>query len=92
MLVSGGSGTLGTALRRALAARGTAVLQLVRGKVRDETGYEGQIAWSPTADGAGVEAERLEGCGAAIHLSGANVSAHRWSAAYKKEITASRVD
>lgn len=88
VLVSGGSGMLGTALRRALAKRVDSVLQLVRGKARDE----GQIAWSPTADGAGVEAERLEGCGAAIHLSGANVSAHRWSAAYRKEIAASRVD
>jgi len=33
----------------------------------------------------------LEGATAAIHLSGANLSAHRWTAAYKKEIVESRV-
>ena len=84
VLVSGGSGMLGTALRLALVERGAYVLQLVRG--RPET--EGQIAWDPTV----AEPHRLEGCEAAIHLSGANVAAHRWTAAYKKEIASSRVD
>ena len=35
---------------------------------------------------------RLEGLAGAIHLSGANVAAHRWTEPYRREIAASRVD
>jgi uncharacterized protein (TIGR01777 family) len=38
------------------------------------------------------DTEPLESLTAAIHLSGANVAAHRWTAAYKREIWRSRVE
>jgi len=83
ILLSGASGMLGTALRRALAVRRRAVLQLVRGPVS----ARGQLQW-----GAGLaEPALLEGLSAAIHLSGANVAAHRWTAGWKREMTESRV-
>lgn len=86
VIVSGGSGMLGTALRQALAASSTAVLQLVR---NGRAGV-GQIAWDP---GVGVtDAAALEGCVAAIHLSGASIAGHRWTSEYRRELEASRVD
>ncbi len=85
---SGTSGMLGSALRRALAARHVPVAQLVR---RPAASAE-EIGWDPASRPPLVRPDRLEGFFAAIHLSGANVAAHRWTAAYKREIAASRVD
>jgi len=87
ILLSGGSGMVGKAVLRALAERGARVLQLVR---RD-AGSSSQLHWNPEAATAFRDAEPLEGVTAAIHLSGANVAAHRWTAAYKQEIWQSRV-
>lgn len=87
-LVSGASGMLGSALRQALAARNLPVLQLVR----HEPASPGQLQWNAAATPAIAATEPLEGLSAAIHLSGANVGAHRWTSAYKREMAASRVD
>ena len=78
---------LGTDLRHALEKRGDPVLQLVR---REPSGPD-QLQWNP-ATGPISNPERLEGLTAAIHLSGANVAAHRWTPAWKQEIRSSRVD
>jgi uncharacterized protein (TIGR01777 family) len=48
------------------------------------------LQWNPVT-GQLPELGRLEGLNAAIHLSGANVASRRWSAAYKREMTESRV-
>ncbi len=93
VLVSGASGMLGSALRGGLAARKTPVLQLVRRTAR----VAGELQWDPGAaepfgQAGRLEAlEALEGLGAAIHLSGASVAGRRWTAAYKREMAASRV-
>jgi uncharacterized protein (TIGR01777 family) len=52
----------------------------------------GQFPWNPAADPPIAHPEVLNGFTAAIHLSGANVAAHRWTSAYKRELFASRVD
>jgi len=52
----------------------------------------GEIPWNYTATPPIARPELLEGLEAAIHLCGANVMAHRWTAAYKREIVSSRVD
>jgi len=88
VLLSGASGMLGSALRQALAGQGVAVRQLVRGAVQGE----GQIAWAPAAERAVAEPSALEGCAAAIHLSGASVAGRRWTASYRREMAASRVE
>lgn len=87
ILLSGASGMLGTALRKALAARGITALQLVRGAAAAEH----QLAWTPDKSPAMADPGRLEGLAAAIHLSGASVAGHRWTAAYRREMAASRV-
>jgi len=86
-LLSGGSGMLGTALKRALAARQTPLLQLVR----STNPAPGQLTWDPNAVPAIPDRERLEGLDAAIHLSGASVAGHLWTPAYKREMGLSRV-
>lgn len=78
---------LGSALRQTLAAHEIPVLQLVRRAAASS----GQIEWNPGAEPAIAHPEALEGLAAAIHLCGANVAAHRWNLAYKREMTASRV-
>ena len=79
---------LGTALRQALEARDDVVLQLVR---RDPEAA-GQIEWDPIALAPVADTRSLEGMAAAIHLSGANVAAHRWTPHYKREMWLSRVE
>ena len=88
VVLSGASGMLGGSLRRALAALGIPTLQLVRGAIAAQD----QLVWSPAATPAVADPAALEGCAAAIHLSGASVAGQRWTAAYRREMTASRVD
>jgi uncharacterized protein len=88
ILLSGASGMLGTALREALASRGTRILQLVR---RDPSATS-EIRWDPSASRPITDLQPLEGLSAAIHLSGASVAGHRWTAAYKREMAISRVE
>lgn len=86
-LLSGASGMLGSALRRALATRNTSVLQLVR----NTPVAPNQLQWNPAA-AVVPPTESLEGFEAAIHLSGANLGARRWTKEYKAELVESRVN
>ncbi len=83
--VSGSSGLIGTALVAGLAAAGHEVVRLTRGRpsARDE------VAWDPLA--GTVDVAGLRGVEAVVHLAGAGVGDHRWTAAYKKQILDSRV-
>jgi uncharacterized protein (TIGR01777 family) len=87
ILLSGGSGMLGSALRVALTARSQPILQLVRRTPASPA----EIQWTPSSDPAIAHPETLENISAAIHLSGSNVAAHRWTPAYKREIAQSRI-
>jgi uncharacterized protein (TIGR01777 family) len=88
ILLSGASGMLGSAIRLALRQRNAALLQLVR---RDPA-TDNQIAWDPADRPPVTNPSRLEGCDAAIHLSGASVAGRRWTPEYKAELLASRVN
>jgi uncharacterized protein len=87
VLLSGASGMLGSAFRDALASRDQPILKLAR---RPPTS-SGELQWNPSDDPAIPHPEALENLSAAIHLSGANVAAHRWTPAYKREIADSRI-
>lgn len=78
---------LGSALLQAFAARNQQVLQLIRHPAASAA----QIQWNPSADNPISSPDSLENLVAAIHLSGANVAAHRWTTAFKREIAESRV-
>lgn len=84
---SGASGMLGSALMRGVSARGAPILQLVR---RAPAGPD-ELQWSPGAEPALADRAPLERLFAAVHFSGANVAAHRWTAAYRREMAESRV-
>ncbi|AXE27713.1 TIGR01777 family protein [Streptomyces globosus] len=83
--VTGSTGLIGSALVRSLRADGHDVVRFVR---RAPAGPD-EAQWDP---GAGrVDPAGLAGCGAVVHLAGAGIGDHRWTAAYKKEIRDSRV-
>lgn len=84
--ITGGSGLIGGALSAHLSSRGDEVLHLVRRTARTAA----EISWNPAQrrlDPAG-----LEDVDAVVHLAGAGVADHRWSAAQKQAILASRAD
>ncbi len=87
ILFSGASGLIGTSLVRAAEAERIQTLQLIR----REPANRGEISWNPQAGQPVQDLSALEGLDAAIHLSGANLSAHRWNPARKREILESRV-
>jgi hypothetical protein len=93
--VTGSSGLIGTALTASLRADGHQVVRLVRRPpradgdpaARDKAASE--VRWDPRAADAGDPP--LSGVDAVVHLAGAGVGDHRWTASYKAEIRASRV-
>jgi uncharacterized protein len=91
--VTGSSGLLGTALAASLRADGHDVIRLVRRPPR----AAGELRWDPRAADAGLLSSgmpgpsALDGLGACVHLAGAGVADHRWTARYKAEIRASRI-
>jgi uncharacterized protein (TIGR01777 family) len=86
VLLSGGSGMLGLALGKVLIEQGAAITRLVR----RPASAPGELYWNPATGEMPATAE-LEGFSAAIHLSGANVASRRWTEAYKREMSESRV-
>jgi uncharacterized protein (TIGR01777 family) len=84
--ISGASGLIGSALSAFLRARGDEVVHLVRRQPSTEL----EIGWDPAS--RTLDPSDLSGLTAVVHLAGAGVGAHRWTAAYKHEILSSRVD
>ena len=84
--VSGASGLIGSTLVPALLAEGLDVVKLVRHKPL----WPDEVAWDPVA--GEVDLAALAGTDVVVHLAGAGVGDHRWTAAYKKQIRDSRVN
>lgn len=82
--ITGASGLVGRALTTSLEKRGDTVSRLVRHAPKP-----GEIQWDPEAQQ--IEAAKLEGFDAIIHLAGENIGGRRWSDSFKKEILESRV-
>src|SRR6266581_2551089 len=85
IVVSGSTGLIGSALRRALVSREHEVVPLVR---RRPSPGEHALAWDP--ERGSIDRAALEGADAVIHLAGENVFG-RWSPAKKNRIRDSRV-
>lgn len=83
VLVSGGSGFIGSALIPALESRGSKVTRLVRAT----ESRPDEIVWAPTRP---LRPESVPGFDAVIHLAGEPVAA-RWTEAKKRRIRDSRV-
>jgi len=83
--VSGASGLVGRPLGERLRRAGHRVLRLVR----QEPAGPDDIRFEPET--GGLDAARLEGLDAVIHLAGENIAAGRWSAERRRRIRESRV-
>ncbi|MGH3244706.1 MAG: TIGR01777 family oxidoreductase [Trebonia sp.] len=83
--VTGSSGLIGTALAASLRTDGHQVVRLVRRPPRAAD----EVRWDPRAADAGDPL--LSGVDVVVHLAGAGVGDHRWTASYQAEIRASRV-
>ncbi len=84
IVISGGSGLVGSQLAASLVKGGHAVFRLVR---KPQAGA-GEIRWDPIK--GELEHKALEGADAVVHLAGENISNGRWTAAKKRRIRESR--
>jgi len=82
--MTGSHGLIGSALAERLVARGDEVVRLVRSAPTSPA----QVRWDPI--GGEVDLDGLEGVDAVVHLAGAGIGDHRWTAAYKQQIRDSR--
>ena len=85
--VSGASGLVGSQLTAFLETGGHEVWPMVRERPGED---EQKIYWNHREKE--IDAEKLEGMDAVIHLAGENVFAVRWTEEKKKRILASRVE
>jgi hypothetical protein len=83
--VTGSRGLVGSLLEPHLRSEGHEVVRIVRGRAEP-----GEIVWNP--EEGTIDADTLRGVDAVVHLAGAGVGDHRWSASYKRTILSSRVN
>lgn len=94
ILVSGSTGLVGSAVIDSLSHQGHDLTRLVRPttEVRKpratSSGELPQVLWNPQS---GLLNSRADGAEAVIHLAGASIAGHRWTAAWKRELRDSRV-
>ena len=86
--ITGANGLIGSALAGALRADGVRVVRMVRRPASSPD----EVSWDPARRWVDVDALAAAGPSAVVHLAGAGVGDHRWTASYKDEIRASRVD
>ena len=86
IVITGGSGFIGSALVSSLTAAGHKVTPLIR---RYPKAGEQALYWDPA--GGKLEAAGLENRDAVVHLAGESITG-RWTAAKKQRIRSSRID
>jgi uncharacterized protein (TIGR01777 family) len=85
ILITGGSGMIGSHLMRVLESSGHAVLSAVRREARNDR----EVRWIP--ERGEIDHAKLQGIDGVVHLAGASIAGQRWSTTYKQEIRESRV-
>lgn len=83
LLVTGGTGFIGTALLEALLARGVDVVVLSRQSREDSARCRFVNSLEEVPDDAAIDG--------VVNLAGASLAAHRWTERYKKEVIDSRM-
>ena len=87
IVLTGGTGLIGTHLVRSLGAQGHQLTLLTRDPARAPAGVQA-VAWQPLPEAAPAPA--LDGADAVVHLAGEPIAAGRWTAARRERIEASR--
>jgi len=87
IVVTGASGLIGRRLVSELQQAGAQVIRAVRRPVEDQAR---EMFWDP--DNGKIDATRLEGVDAVVHLAGENIAGHRWTESFKQKIRDSRVN
>jgi len=97
LFITGATGLIGRRLVLDRLERGDHVVLLSRDAARtsklfaaEANRYVTVVQGNPAA--AGNWQQAVDGCDAVIHLAGAGIADRRWTASYKKEIVASRVE
>jgi len=102
VLITGASGLIGSALSAHLSSAGHTVLHAVRGDnatstatavntssaIAVNTSSAIAVKWNPRA--GTIDADKLVGIDAVVHLAGAGIGDKRWTDDYKREILESR--
>jgi uncharacterized protein (TIGR01777 family) len=83
VLVTGGTGLIGTALSDALRERGDLAVAITRGRHAP-----GEFSWDP--ERGELEADRLEGADAIVNLAGESIGDAKWTPQTKRRILESR--
>jgi hypothetical protein len=83
--ITGSTGLIGTALRRALVEAGHTVRPVVR-----SGGEPGSVRWD--IDAGTIDTEALAGVDAVVHLAGEGIAEKRWTDKQKDRVLRSRVD
>ena len=86
ILISGSHGLVGKALIRSLTNDKHEVVRLVR---REHPADSSEVEWLPNQ--GRIDAEKLEGFDAVVHLAGENIASGRWTGEKKRAIRESRV-
>ncbi|AGW41884.1 hypothetical protein O159_18610 [Leifsonia xyli subsp. cynodontis DSM 46306] len=86
VLVAGGSGLIGSELRRQLVDAGHEVLRLVRHEPEEADDFH----WSPET--RMIDVALMDRADAVVNLSGASLNRLPWTAAHKRRIRSSRLD
>jgi len=86
VLVSGGSGLVGTALTESLRSEGHTVAHLVR---PGGEAAPGDIRWDPAS--GFINTNAMEAADAVVNLNGASIGGGRWTPERKKILHASRI-
>lgn len=87
VLLTGGSGLIGKALREQFQVRGWQCLRAVRKHTSSLSSSE--VLWDPQKSQPFGQPEVLEGTDVVIHLSGENLLGKRWTPEFKRRIQSS---
>lgn len=90
VLITGGTGLIGTALTKVLVQKGYDVIILSRSKKPSSEKKISYAIWDVTKQT--IDREAVQKADYIVHLAGANVGEKRWTTKRKKEIVDSRVD
>lgn len=90
VVITGGTGLIGTALTKALAVKGYNVIILSRSRKQSPEKNIFYAVWD--LEQQTIDEDAIKNADYIVHLAGANVGEKRWTEKRKKEIVDSRVD